>query len=102
MAVGVNVGLSVGVSVGVCVAVFVGATASTGALVLVGVSFGCGVDVLIGVSTGVAVMTTTMGAGVGCGGAKSRRMSSTVQPANAANAIIAPTISNPLIACRSS
>ena len=92
---GVNVGLSVAVGTGVCVAVSVGAIASTGVLVLVGVSVGSGVGVLVGVSAGIAVMTTTIGAGVGCGGAKKRRMSSLVIPANAAIAIIATTASSP-------
>ena len=93
--VGVKVGLSVEVGMGVCVAVLVDVGVSVGAFVLVGVSVGIGVDVPVGVSTGMAVMTTTMGAGVGSGVAKKRLISSLVMPANTMTATIPAVATNP-------
>ena len=92
---GVNVGLSVAVGTGVCVATLVGVGVCEGVSVLAGTSVGNSTGVAVGVSTGVAVTTTTTGVGAGSGGIRKRRMSSTLQPANAATAMNAPAASNP-------
>ena len=93
VAVGVKVGLSVEVGTGVCVVVLVSVGVSVGTPVLIGIGVvvGIGVYVLVGILEGVAVITTTIGAGVGWNDTRKRRMSS-VSILNATTTITAATI----------